>query len=75
MSHGSRGPAAWLGFIALALAFGTLLACGAFAVLCPPREGTHDDELSALDGLFAKKRLKLTGRCEPDGECKVPTRG
>lgn len=36
-------------------AFGTLLACGAFAMLCPAREGGNDDELSALDGLFAKR--------------------
>lgn len=28
--------------------------------------------LDAAYGLFAKKRLKLTGRCEPDGACKVP---
>ena len=36
-------------------AFGTLLACVAFTRLCPARDGEQDDELSALDGLFAKR--------------------
>lgn len=34
---------------------GTLLACAAFARLCPAGEGRNDDELAALDGLFARK--------------------
>lgn len=25
--------------------------------------------------IFAKNRLRFTGRCEPDGQCKVPARG
>lgn len=38
-------------------AFGTLLACAAFARLSPARDDDADDELSALDGQFARRPL------------------